>query len=137
MSVDIWDINGLFGHLHKLKSLPPRRGHKASFEACCPAHDDNSPSLRIDITQDGRILLHCFAGCDVEEICSACNLSVSDLFPSQNDHYKPVKPINEPTLDHWFIAVVKGQIARGETISAVDKKRYLEAARREARYATN
>jgi putative DNA primase/helicase len=29
----------------------------------CRAHDDRTPSLAIDITDDGKILLHCFAGC--------------------------------------------------------------------------
>jgi hypothetical protein len=135
MTVEKWEIEGLFGQLHKLKALPPRRGHKASYEACCPAHDDNSPSLRIDITQEGKILLHCFAGCDIEEICNACNLTINDLFPADNTPCRPIRPINEPTQDHWFLAVIKAQIKRGEPVSVEDQKRYLDAARREARYA--
>jgi len=31
--------------------------------ACCPAHNDSKPSLAIRETDDGRVLLHCFAGC--------------------------------------------------------------------------
>ena len=136
MTVETWTITGLFGELDKLKSLTPRRGFKASFEACCPAHGDKSPSFRIDVTQDGRILVHCFAGCSVDEICRACNIHITDLFPDKGD-YRPVKPINEPTEDRWFIAVIKGQIQRGEAVSESDKKRYLDAARREACYAAN
>ena len=132
-----FDIRGIFGDLHKLRALTPRRGHKASFEACCPAHDDKSPSLRIDIADDGRILVHCFAGCSVDEVCRACNVHVTDLFPDRGE-YKPVKPINEPTQDHWLIAVVKAQIKRGEPVSKQDQQLYLKAARREAmRHATN
>lgn len=30
----------------------------------CPAHADSTPSLSVTGTQDGRVLLHCFGGCD-------------------------------------------------------------------------
>lgn len=36
--------------------------------ACCPAHEDNKPSLSIKDADDGRILLYCHAGCDFESI---------------------------------------------------------------------
>jgi len=132
-----WNITGLFGDLQKLKSLTPRRGNKASFEACCPAHEDKSPSLKIDIADDGRVLVHCFAGCSADEICRACNIHITDLFPDKGE-YKPVKPINVPTQDHYLIAVIKGQIRRGEPVSPQDKQLYIKAARREAmRHAAN
>jgi hypothetical protein len=45
----------------------------------CPAHDDDDPSL--SITYDGdKTLLHCFAGCAVEDICAAVGIMVADLF---------------------------------------------------------
>ena len=31
--------------------------------AKCPAHKDSSPSLSIGVGRDGRVLVHCFAGC--------------------------------------------------------------------------
>ena len=34
--------------------------------ACCPAHDDRTPSLSIADGAEGRILLTCFAGCTWE-----------------------------------------------------------------------
>ena len=49
--------------------------------ARCPAHDDRHPSLSIVKAADGRILLHCFAGCLVEMICEALGILVADLFP--------------------------------------------------------
>jgi len=36
--------------------------------ACCPAHDDNNPSLSITETADGKLLWHCFAGCSQEAV---------------------------------------------------------------------
>lgn len=52
----------------------------AGFIACCPAHADRSPSLSIREGIDGRVLLHCFAGCSVESVCDALRIKVSDLF---------------------------------------------------------
>ncbi|EJF87632.1 hypothetical protein ME1_01001 [Bartonella vinsonii subsp. arupensis OK-94-513] len=39
--------------------------------ARCPAHDDRSPSLNISNGNDGRLLLHCYAGCSFREIIQA------------------------------------------------------------------
>jgi hypothetical protein len=56
------------------------------WTAKCPAHEDKKPSLSIS-QRDGKILVHCHAGCTVESICRALRLTVSDLFlddrPSQ------------------------------------------------------
>lgn len=50
--------------------------------ACCPAHNDQHPSLKISPSNDGKVLLHCKAGCTVEQICKALGISVKDLFPA-------------------------------------------------------
>ena len=53
----------------------------------CPAHDDNNPSLSIKETADGKLLLHCFAGCSFEDIVKAADIATH----SQNcsNTYKP------------------------------------------------
>jgi putative DNA primase/helicase len=63
--------------LDKLE-VASRNGEKAmSF---CPAHDDRSnPSLSLR-TENGRLLLHCFAGCHPEDILSEIGLQMKDLF---------------------------------------------------------
>jgi putative DNA primase/helicase len=48
--------------------------------ARCPAHEDNRPSLSITEGEDGRVLLHCFAGCTVESIAAALGLELTELF---------------------------------------------------------
>lgn len=53
------------------------------YVAKCPAHEDRSPSLSVKLCDDGRILLHCFAGCDVEEVCGALGLKLADLMPDR------------------------------------------------------
>ena len=52
-------------------------GHSAR----CPGHEDRENSLSISSGTDGRILLHCFAGCTPESIVGALHLGLKDLFP--------------------------------------------------------
>jgi putative DNA primase/helicase len=56
------------------------------WQAPCPAHDDRAPSLSIGTGDDGRVLLHCHAGCTIEEVVDALGLSVADLFPPTPGH---------------------------------------------------
>jgi hypothetical protein len=63
-----------------LPYLNGARRNPRGYMARCPAHADRSPSLSAREGEDGRILLHCFAGCTAEDICTALGLSVSDLF---------------------------------------------------------
>ena len=63
------------------------------YVARCPAHDDKSPSLAIKDCGDGRILLHCFAGCETEDVLCAVGLTFSDLMPDRigSEHiHKPL-----------------------------------------------
>jgi putative DNA primase/helicase len=51
------------------RGLKARRSG-SSWMAKCPAHDDNNPSLSIrDV--DGKVLLHCHAGCAQREVIDA------------------------------------------------------------------
>jgi hypothetical protein len=46
----------------------------------CPAHNDRSnPSLSLK-AENGKLLLHCFAGCQPEDILSKIGLGMKDLF---------------------------------------------------------
>jgi len=52
----------------------------------CPSHKDSSPSLSVKFdTADGRILMHCFAGCSIESICSSIGIEVSQLFAGSSE----------------------------------------------------
>ena len=69
-------------------------GH-GKYIARCPAHDDRSPSLAIKDCGDGRILLHCFAGCDVESVLDALGLSFSDIMPERVGEMHTYKPVEQ------------------------------------------
>ncbi len=58
--------------------------------ALCPSHLDRTPSLSI-AEKDDRVLIHCHAGCDVNEVVGAVGLKITDLFPPRQDRGKPVK----------------------------------------------
>lgn len=69
--------------LSRLKGV---KGGNGKWTACCPAHDDKSPSLSVKLGMDERILLKCHAGCDNEAICAAIGLKLSDLFTDKREH---------------------------------------------------
>ena len=50
----------------------------------CPAHEDRSPSLSICDSRDGRVLLHCFAGCAFADIVGALHLDPADYSPGEH-----------------------------------------------------
>ena len=42
-----------------------------SWMARCPAHKDRKPSLSISASNDGKVLVHCHAGCDQRDVIAA------------------------------------------------------------------
>jgi hypothetical protein len=64
-----------------LSRLAKVKGRNGSWTARCPAHEDRGPSLSIREKEDGRILLHCHAGCDVFQVVHSVGLDLGDLFP--------------------------------------------------------
>lgn len=58
-------------------------GHDGQYSARCPAHQDRGPSLSIKDVGDGRILVHCHAGCETEDVLAAVGLSFRDVMPER------------------------------------------------------
>lgn len=50
------------------------------YLAICPAHDDRHASLAVAEGRDGRLLLHCWAGCATRDVLTALDLDWCDLF---------------------------------------------------------
>lgn len=87
------------------------------FMACCPAHEDKTPSLSISEGEDGCVLLKCHAGCTIEKVLKAIGLKMGDLFPngpSGEIHGPPIKeksqpaPIGETRVDQFHAALSGG-----------------------------
>ena len=62
-----------------LKRLQGVRRNGNGWIALCPAHADKNPSLSVR-EENGRILLHCFAGCPPEAVCAALKIEMRELF---------------------------------------------------------
>lgn len=71
-------LDNLLSRLQKVK-----RVGKDSHIACCPAHQDKSPSMTIREIEEGKILLHCFGGCSVDEICRSIGITIADIMPDR------------------------------------------------------
>ena len=54
----------------------------SGWTALCPAHEDSSPSLSISEADDGKVLIHCLAGCAVKGVVAGLGLEMRDLFPT-------------------------------------------------------
>jgi hypothetical protein len=81
MSIDL-----ILSRLEKVKTTS-----RNSWMACCPSHDDRSPSLALRLEEDGRILLNCFAQGPKENILDALGVEFSDLFPQPLGNFPSVK----------------------------------------------
>lgn len=75
-----------------------RKSGSGRWMARCPAHPDRTPSLSISETQDGTVLLKCWAGCVTSDVVAAMRLAMRDLFPKKESLlYPPRKQRNRAT----------------------------------------
>lgn len=86
-----------------------RRAGSGWVSKCPCRNDDNNPSLSIGQGADGRVLVTCHRGmsCNVEEICSAVGLEVSDLMPKKDGYdlsptSTPVRPPQRQSSQESF-----------------------------------
>ena len=128
-------IDKILPHLTRVKPTAPGK-----WIACCPAHEDRSPSLAVRELDDGRLLLHCFGGCRVEEVVGAIGLGIEDLFPPRDA--PGAAPIKRRQLisatqalkllddEATLIAVAAGNIGIGIALTDDDIDRVMQAAGR-------
>jgi hypothetical protein len=124
----------------------PRRSGKG-WTARCPAHDDKGPSLSINEGDDGRVLLHCFAGCSTAEVVSAVGLTLSDLFerPDWKSEAWNLRRLNARrvcreadwaaalnvlAIEAAIVEIAATETAAGFDLSSVDMDRLAVAIRR-------
>ena len=117
-------INNLLNRLNTVK----KTGH-GRWIACCPAHPDKSPSLSVRELPDGRVLIHCFAGCDASDILNAVGLEFSDLMPkSLGELRRERQPfyasdiIKSIRTDAQFLLLCTNFISRGNNLIESDQK---------------
>lgn len=97
-----------------LNKIDAREKGPGAWSASCPVpghgqgRGDRSRSLSVKQEPDGRILLHCFGGCSVEEILGAIGLDWDSLFPP-----KPIehaKGLRRPFIPAQVFDIVRQEI---------------------------
>ncbi len=119
-----------------------RKTGPSRWSACCPSHQSKSKaSLAIQEGDDGKVLLHCFGGCDIEAVVGAIGLQVKDLFPdksAQPGAGTPAQKLKLPAsqalqilaFEASVIAVIGSDMARHKAVSTTDHQRLLKAVGR-------
>lgn len=111
--------------LDKVFQVAPRR-----WKARCPAHDDKNPSAYITETDDGTLLVKCWAGCSTAEIVATLGLEMRDLFPNSNQNPGRLGPSRIAVrFERVVCRIGQSLIAQGTVLSAEDCRR-LELARK-------
>ena len=78
--MDSDDLLRHFDHVIKIKTA---KGCKWTCSARCPAHRDKINSLTISESNEGKILFYDHAGCELEYILAAADLSIRDISPGR------------------------------------------------------
>jgi len=124
------NIESFLTHLQKVR--PSGNG----WLACCPAHDDKSPSLAVGIGNAGGIIVRCFAECSFESIVDSLGLKPADLMPETLPDVHAVKPIafNARTAlealayQATIVAIAAEDMSRGKPLSLADRDRLFQIA---------
>ncbi len=109
-----------------------RETGSGKYVAKCPAHLDKSPSLSITETTEGKVLIHCFAGCDSLDVLEAVGLSFNDLCPddpwkaayqnaTRNQGKKFDRQINHHDLCVTILKIAQAEIEAGKEYGIEDK----------------
>ena len=128
--------NGIDNVLSRLDKV--KRTGNGTYQACCPAHADKSPSLTIRELDDGRILLHCFAGCDVQDVLASIGLTFDALYPPRPmQHGKPERRpfpaadvLRAIGFEALIVAACGVSLLAGEPFTEVDRERLTLAVQR-------
>jgi hypothetical protein len=94
----------LLNRLELVRQTGPHR-----WSGRCPAHADRTPSLSVRELEDSRVLLHCFAGCEVGDVLAALGLELSDLFEKPLGH--SLVPFHSRIPAHDLLAIVSEEVS--------------------------
>ena len=126
-----------------VQRLSKVKGRNGQWTASCPAHEDKSPSLSVREAEDGRVLVHCFGGCDVQSVLGAVGMDMSDLFPERDERLgsnqasKPLKPafyasdlLRIASFECLVVMIAAYDMRRGKKLSEEDLARLETAQQR-------
>lgn len=116
----VTSIEKLLSTLNKVKLVKA-----GNWTARCTAHHDRTPSMSISETQDGTVLIKCWAGCTAAQIVAAVDLELRDLFPGRVGKPRHSGPSREAIKhERNVIDFGNAQLAKGETLNSEDQARF-------------
>lgn len=59
--------------------------YPSGYGCLCPAHQDRNPSLIVSETDEGKLSVHCFAGCSFWDICDSLKINPTDLKEAEEE----------------------------------------------------
>lgn len=126
-------FNNLLSHLESVRMTGPD-----SCLARCPAHEDKGPSLAVRETEDGKVLVHCFAGCSVHEVVGAVGMDLTDLFPPRHPHngkperrpFPAMDALRAVSYEALIVAAAGSAVLNGHPLSPLDRERLMVAVSR-------
>lgn len=98
----------------------------SSYKCHCPCHDDSKESLSINESDDKKVLIHCFAGCDTKKVLASVGLTTKDLFPLNGSAPKSKdKPPSKIVATYDYLdrdGVLQYQVVRREPKSFFQRR---------------
>jgi protein tyrosine phosphatase len=95
--------------------------------ARCPAHEDRSPSLSIKELNDGRILIHCHAGCGANNILDSIGMEWGDLYPEDGNYSPVVKKREKDSYNEIVVAIANDYMKQGKRLTEAEKRLVINA----------
>ena len=128
-------LETLLSQLDGVRRTGQRRG-----VARCSGHDDRNASLSWRELDDGRILLHCFAGCSTEEVLAPLGLTFVALYPEKPVVHEPRKRVQKPwrasdvvralQFELEVACIILADVSMQKSISEIDRKRAADCVTR-------
>ncbi|MGJ0485119.1 MAG: CHC2 zinc finger domain-containing protein [Methylomicrobium sp.] len=107
-----------------------KRTGPGRYIAKCPSHNDKSPSLTV-AEREGKIIFHCFAGCDPADVLAAVGLAFADLYPERPDYSKgsrsaafnPYDVLKCLAREAGIVTLAAAQVSTGHPVTTADAAR--------------
>ena len=112
-------LDKVLSRLHNPKQIGNNK-----YKACCPAHDDRSPSFQVTEFASGKIGIQCWSGCDKADILGALGLRWSDLDPQGQHTASQARQLFDTDEERLIIGIAQSDIRAGKRLSDKDKERY-------------
>ena len=108
------------------------------YMAKCPAHPDKTASLSIKCCADGRVLLHCFAGCQPDDVLGAVGMEFSHIMPERIGHDLPrvrhtiaaADALRILRFEATVVGIVASDVLAHKTIDEATWQRFAQASAR-------